>query len=141
MAAKELMSITASAALWGTGWQGKKVVFRCNNMATVAALSNRTARDPIMVHLLRCLFFFQVKYKFEYTASNIPGKENSAADALSRNRLPMFLSLSPQAVPTPTIFPNSLKDLLLLLPPPPWTSTHWASLFRASLREVSQRVR
>ena len=62
--AKELMPIIASAAPYGSSWQGKKAVFCCDSMAVVEALCSRTARDPIIVHLLRCLFFFQAKYKF-----------------------------------------------------------------------------
>ena len=139
IAAKELLPIVASAAMWGASWRGKRVWFRCDNMAAVDALSSRTARDPVMAHLLRCLFFIQAHFEFELSASHIPGRDNRAADALSRNRLHVFLSLHPQASPSPAVLPSSLKDLLLL-PPPPWTSNHWADLFKNILREASLRT-
>ena len=137
IAAKELLPIVASAALWGQAWSGKKVLFRCDNTAAVMALSARTARDPAMTHLLRCLFFLQAHFKFDYAAKHIPGSENGAADALSRNRLSTFLSYFPQAPQRPAEIPFTLLELLCH-PSLTWTSVHWANLFKASLREASQ---
>ena len=135
IAAKELLPVVASAAIWGRGWGGSRVLFRCDNSAAVEALSSITARDPVMTHLLRCLFFLQAHFEFELSASHIPGKQNKAADVLSRNRLSVFLSLYPQAHTSPSTLPQALLDLLLL-PPPPWTSSRWAELLRNILQEV-----
>ena len=85
--------MVVSAALWGSSWSRKKILFRCDNTAAVEALSSRSAKDPTMAYLLRCLFFIEAQFKFESTAKHIPGRENAAADALSRNRLSAFLSL------------------------------------------------
>ena len=90
-----------------------------------------------MAYLLRCLFFIEAQFKFESTAKHIPGRENAAADALSRNRLSAFLSLYPQAPPSSRSIPPSLKQLLLH-PPLPWTSVHWANLCKTTFLEVSQ---
>ena len=113
-----------------------QVLFHCDNSAAVKALSSRTAHDPIMTHLLQCLFFLQAHFKFELSASYIPGKQNKAADTLSRNhRLSVFLSLYPQAHTSPSTLPQALLNLILV-PPPPWTSSRWAQLFRNILQEV-----
>ena len=137
IAAKELPSIVARAALWGQAWSGKKVLFRCDNTAAVSALLARTARDPVMNHLLRCLFFLQAHFKFDYEAKHIPGKENGAADALSRDRVSTFRSLFPQAPQRPVEIPCTLLELLFYQSLT-WTSAHWANLFKASLRKASQ---
>ena len=136
IAAKELLPMVASAAIWGKEWSGKTVLFRCDNMAAVIAVNSRSSRDRMMTHLLRCLFFFQAEFKFEYIAKHVPGKSNKAADALSRNRLDAFVSLFQREQPlTPVAIPPPLKELLLH-PAPAWTSPHWVSLFRSFLQRV-----
>ena len=90
-----------------------------------------------MNHLLRCLFFLQAHFKFDYEAKHIPGKENRAADALSRDGLSTFLSLFPQAPQRPTEIPCTLLELLCHRSLT-WTSAHWANLFKPSLREASK---
>ena len=79
-------------------------------------------KPPVTQSWSRCPIFRQAQYKFDLTASPIPGKENQTADALSRRRL--CLSLSTLRPLSPTVLHSSLKNLLLL-PPPMWTSCHW----------------
>ena len=38
-----------------------------------------------LIHLLRCLSFFAAYFGFHFRAEHVPGVENGAADALSRN--------------------------------------------------------
>ena len=97
IAAKELFPVVASAAMWGGSWTKSRVVFQCDNMATVQVLSSGSSRDPTMARLLRCLFFFEAYYGFEHEAKHVRGVDNVAADALSRNRADLFLSLLPHA--------------------------------------------
>ena len=136
ISAKELLPVVVSSALWGSSWAGKRILFRCDNMAAVHALNNRSARDPSLTYLLQCLFFFEAHFQFEHIASHIRGRENIAADALSRNQLSHFLSLVPQALHPPTQVPPPLQELLSH-PSPSWTSAHWRDLFKATLRAVS----
>ena len=116
IAAKELLPIVARAALWGTSWSGKGVLFRCDNMAAVKALSSRKARDQTMSHLLRYLVFLQAQFNFEYTASHIAGKENRAADALLSVSLshptdsPSNISLIPRSSPGTSPSPAPVLD-------------------------------
>ena len=135
IAAKELFPVVASAAMWGGSWTKSRVVFQCDNMATVQVLSSGSSRDPTMARLLRCLFFFEAYYGFEHEAKHVRGVDNVAADALSRNRADLFLSLLPQAHRSPTQLPSSLVALLLdteLC----WTSPRSSSLFLTILQEV-----
>ena len=55
IAAKELVPIVIAAALWGPHWHGSCILFRTDNMAVVEVLRSHSARDPLLMHLLRCL--------------------------------------------------------------------------------------
>ncbi len=135
IASKELVPVVVAAALWGPYWSGKHVCFHSDNMSVVAILASRTARTPLLMHLLRCFAFFSAYFGFSFSAKHIPGVLNTAADALSRNNLSLFFSLAPQ---TPQFnIPPALHNLLINTKPD-WGSTTWMRLFTASLREVSR---
>ena len=99
-----------AAAVWGRVWQGKAVGRRCDNQAVVAVLHSRTSKEPGIMHLLRCLFFFEAKFSFHIIASHIAGVENSLGDDISRNNmLSVQQALGPNAavnkasLPHPTV--------------------------------------
>ena len=133
--AKELLPVVVAAAVWGRYWAGQRVLFLSDNADVVAALASRSARHPILAHLLKCLFFWEAKFDFENSADHIPGKRNAAADALSRNNTSLFLSLFPQAASEPTPIPPSLAHLLMDHKLQ-WTSPSWARLFKDTLSRV-----
>ena len=118
------------AAIWGRSWQGCRVIWN-SDMAVVEVIRKRSTRQPILLHLLRCLYFYAAYYKFHYSAHHIPGVANVAADAISRNNLSLFLSLIPQAA-SPSQIPQAVQDLLLSRQPD-WGSPTWTSLFISSL--------
>ena len=135
IATKELFPVVVAAAIWGKHWSQSCVEFQSDNQAVVAALSNRSARDPQLMHLLRCLFFLEAHFGFEHRAHHRPGKENLIADALSRGRITEFRSLFPQAAKEPSPVPPALEELLLDLSLN-WTSPRWRALFDATLLAV-----
>ncbi len=61
----------------------------------------------------------------------IPGAQSGAADALSRDDLPSFQSLVPQADSAPTVLPDDLLQCLVL-GTPDWTKVDWIALFGRS---------
>ena len=134
IAFKEMIPVVISAAIWGHQWSGKHVLFRCDNMAVVAVLNHRTARDKPLAHLSCCLFFFAAFHKVTLSAEHVAGVDNTLADALSRNNLPLFRSLHPQASACPTPIPRPLCTLLQA--PMEWTSPVWRQLFRDSIPRV-----
>ena len=103
IAIKELVPIIMACAMWGWEWQGSTVLVHCDNKAVVSVL-NGCAKDTLLVHLLRCIFFIAAHYELSVRAAHIPGKDNMAADAISRDNLPLFHSQVPQAAkdPSPT---------------------------------------
>lgn len=126
--AKELVPIVVAAVIWGGEWQGKAVQVWCDNTAVVSTINHGASRNRDAMHLARCLAFVTAKLEFELVASHIKGSDNTLADALSRDNLPMFRSLHPQAAPEPTPIPEALLDLLLVSKPD-WTSQRWTSLW------------
>ena len=135
IAAKEMVPILLAAAVWGHEWSGQRVLCRCDNAAVVAVINSGSARDPLLMHLLRCLFFYAAHYEFSVTARHIPGKQNIGADAISRNNSSLFLSSYPQANPTATPLPPALLELAVLSRPD-WTAKNWKQLFASTLNRV-----
>ena len=88
---KELIPIVVATAVWGPTWRGSSVQVLCDNAAVVAILNQNSSRDKEVMHLIRCLAFITAKFQFLLSASHIPGVENTAADAFSRNKLDVYL--------------------------------------------------
>ena len=57
--AKELVPIIISSAVWGRSWAKKRIEVKCDNQSLVIAINKGTARDSLVMHLLRCLWFLQ----------------------------------------------------------------------------------
>ena len=125
---KELIPIVWAAAVWGHMWQGKGVMSYCDNAAVVAIVNKGDSREAEAMHLLRCLAFLKAKFQFALYCNHIQGARNELADALSRDRVQLFLSHCPQASHTPTPIPAELLDLTVVSKPD-WTSSHWTSLW------------
>ena len=126
ISAKELFPIILAAATRGSQWWHAQVNCNCDNQAAANVINKGSARDPLLAHLLRYLFFYAAHFQFQFTAQHIPGHSNLAADALSRNQLTTFSSL-PQTNPVPDQI-NPVAASLASLPSLTWTCSHWVSL-------------
>ena len=130
---KEFIPIILAAAIWGHEWSRKTIVTQCDNLAVVEVLNRGYSREPDIMHLMRCLFFFSAHFHFRVIAKHIPGKRNILADVLSRDRLSLFHSLHPQANSSPAIIPAPLIALLITNKPD-WLSQDWTNLFADTLK-------
>jgi hypothetical protein len=136
IATQELLPIVIAAAIWGRRWSGLCIQCQSDNQAAVAVLASRSCRDKDLMHLLRCLFFFEAEFQFNLVAVHIPGKLNILADNLSRNDASAFfqqvnhtVSHEPTAIPTPLLE-------MLAVQRPDWTSNAWREMFKSVLRLV-----
>ena len=111
IAAKELVPVVLTAALWGPHWTRQRISFRSDNMAVVEFLKSGTSHDPLLMHLLRCLAFYSAYYCFQISVEHIPGVLNTAADAISRNNMSLFHSLVPQI--QPVALPRAVVDFIV----------------------------
>ena len=135
IAVKELVPILIALVIWGRQWARRRVLCHCDNDAVVAVMRSRSSKEPNLMHLLRCLFFFEAHYGCSMSAIHIPGFLNDRADDLSRNRLSFFLSKVQGAVKDPTPIPPQLLGLLSS-PTMDWTSAAWTQQFAACVRAV-----
>ena len=132
--AKELLPILLSTAVWGPQLQGNQVLYQCDNSSVVAAIKKGSARDVVVMQLLRSLWFFVAHYDIHIICEHIAGSSNIAADHLSRNNISSF-SLYPQASLIPTPLPLSLLQIVTI-PGPDWTSMDFTLLFSSTILEV-----
>ena len=124
---KELFAGLLACVAWGARWKGRKVRWQCDNQAAVHAARSRTCRDQAMMHLIRGLVFFEARFSFELVATYLPGRENSLADDLSRDRLSVFLSKVQGHDPAPAFLHPAAPALLL--DRAGWTSPLWTTQF------------
>lgn len=96
IAPKELIPVILAVATWGKYFYGMRMKVRCDNMAVVFAINTGRASDQLLMHLLRCLYFYCAKKNISLVAAHLKGSDNAIAHAISRNHL---FSLAPQACP------------------------------------------
>ena len=108
---KELYPIALSCLLWGPLWRGKKLLFHCDNQSVVDIWAEGSSRDPLLMHLVRSIFFCAASHQFSVLVSHIRGTDNSIADALSHFQMLRFRQLTPQADLEPTPLPPTAPTL------------------------------
>ena len=123
IAVKELIPILLAVVTWGPTHRGARFCCYTDNQAAVTVVNTRQAQDPHLLHLVQCLMQLQV------VAMHIPGRENSLADDISRNRLHSFFMQAPLMMPLPSPLPLMAMDLLSD-PTMDWASENWIQLFK-----------
>jgi hypothetical protein len=97
-----------AALLFGHEWCQKRILYRCDNQATVFAINKGRSDSPAMMQLMRRMVLVAAKNNFAFAAEFIPGKDNNIADALSRFQFDRFRQLAPEADPSPTPLPTEV---------------------------------
>ena len=87
------------------------VLFQCDNISVVAAIKKGSSKDPLVMHLLRSLWFFVAYFDICLTVEHLAGCLNITADHLSRNNMQSFFVLNPQADPQQTPLPAELLQI------------------------------
>ena len=126
---KELLPIVISCAIWGREMAGRHIRSLCDNAAVVAMINKYTSTNPMAMRLLRCLHFICAKYAITLSAEHILGSRNTAADALSRNKLSEFFEEKPAAQKEPSAITVSLMEVLINRQPN-WLSADWSRSFQ-----------
>lgn len=135
IAVKELLPVVVAAILWGPCWAGLHVRCFSDNTAVVFAINRRAVRDPLLMRLLRSLFFVEAHFNLRISASHIAGARNTAADLISRNRITEFSVLFPQADRSPTPIPQTVAATLMDLNAD-WPYQNWSPLLDTIMRRL-----
>ena len=111
IALQEFYPIVIAAILWSKFWSRKRILFHCDNKATVFALNKGRSFCPDIMTLMRRLVLVAGHFSFTYWAVHIAGKKHSIADSLSRLQIARFRQLAPPGtasepypIPTRVIF-------------------------------------
>lgn len=97
MAFRELYPIVVATVLWGEMWSQKRIVFYCDNSATVDIINKGRSKVEDIMKLMRTLTWHSAKYNFIVRSEHIPGVTNTISDALSRFEFQKFRQAAPQA--------------------------------------------
>ena len=107
----------------------KILEFNCSIQGLVEAIAKGSSKEPVVMHLLRCLWFFSAFLEITIRAAHIPGALNTPADKLSGNQAAQFLCSYPNASHIPTQIPTPLLRIMspICLD---WTSQAFMRYFR-----------
>ena len=106
IAFQELFPIVVACSLWGHHWIRKRIVFYCDNMATVLVINKGRSKSASILKLMRRLVIIAATNNFAFTAVHIPGKFNIIADSLSRFQIHRFRQAAPHAQKDPCQIPS-----------------------------------
>jgi len=105
IAFQEMYPVVVAAMLWGCHWECKRIMFYCDNQATVHIINKGRSKSPAIMKLMRRLVITAGLYNFSFVAEHVPGVKNSIADALSRFQMSRFRELAPHAQEQPCQVP------------------------------------
>ena len=94
--------------------EGQIIQFVIDNKSVMDIISGIYSREPHLIHMIEPLSFLQPIMTSGFTVSHIEGKQNSLADALSRNNASFFLQQVPKASRIPSTIPQPLLELLAI---------------------------
>ena len=108
---RELFAVWAAVYTWGDEWANQEVVIFSDNKTTVDVWRSGSCNDPLMMRIIRAIFFKAAKVNLNIILCHISGKENVDADLLSRFQVQEFFHRNPQADWEPTFLPPEVWTL------------------------------
>ena len=109
-------------------------LFSVRYTGVVAVIKKGSAKEEVVMHLLRTLWLFCAHFDIAITIEHLPGVQNCTADQLSRYNMHSFLT-NPQADLLPTPLPPELLQIVAVTGPD-WTSPTFSQLFIATITKV-----
>ena len=105
----ELYPICLAIKLWGPSLSNKCIMLNSDNMAVVHVLNSSSAKDPLLMALLRILVLDCMNFNLFIQSQHIPGHFNTVADMLSRDRTSQAIQLYPQLNKNPEFIPEAWR--------------------------------
>jgi hypothetical protein len=94
---RELYAVVTACKIWSKLLTGRLIKFHCDNTAVVSCINSGTSKCPLIMTLIRTLFFIAAYYNFDIRLSHIPGLINIGPDRLSRLNMKAFREHCPRA--------------------------------------------
>ena len=83
----EFIPVVVAVIVWGDEWHGRRIRLHCDNMGVIAVWRRGWSNNPLIMDLVRQLSFICATRHCQLDMVYIASRENSIADALSRDRL------------------------------------------------------
>ncbi len=107
IATKELVPIYIAFRLWAEFFKNSKILFHVDNLAIVCVLQAQTARDPIIMNMLRHMVVIAMLHNISFSGVHIRGKHNVITDFISRFQVGKAKSLAPWLQKEETVVPKA----------------------------------
>ena len=90
MALFELYPIAKAIAVLGKTWSKKRILFHCDNLATVAIIIKGRSSILIIMSLMRRITWTAATHNFTVHDEHVRGVDNDIADSISRFQMNRF---------------------------------------------------
>ena len=104
----ELFPIVLALHVWGHLMENKCLTFFTDNAALVDIINKQSSKHPLVMVLIRDLVLTSLKTNIMFTATHVPGANNTKADLISRFQVKAFKEVFPEAEENPTHIPTNL---------------------------------
>ena len=94
---RELLAVVLTIATFGGILRYCDVIMNIDNQAIQTCIENGKSKDPEIMALIRCLYFYCAIYNINYRAIHLSSKCNQIADSVSRLNFALFRTLVPNA--------------------------------------------
>jgi hypothetical protein len=89
---RELFAVVIKCRIWGHLFVGRRMLLYCDNQSVVEIVNSGTSRCPLVMCLVRSLYFLAGRFNVDVKLRHVPGLDNKAADLLSRDAVQDFLA-------------------------------------------------
>ena len=93
----ELYAVVLGLAMFGSDMSYKYIAMYIDNQAVLHCVNSGVWKDPVIMLLIRALYYYVTRYNIRYRAFYVSSIDNGPTDSLSRNDLARFRSLCPNA--------------------------------------------
>ena len=96
--------------IWGQNWTRHRILFYCDNLATVEIINKGRFKNSSIMKLTRKLTFHSALNNYVIHAKHIAGVDNSIVDAISHYQMARFRRLAQYAdkKPMPCLLPTEV---------------------------------
>jgi hypothetical protein len=98
----EMFAVVISLSSWASSLSNSRIRLRCDCKPVVYSLQphSYTSTNTGLMSCIRSILYIIATHNIELSVTHLSGADNTLADALSRDQVPDFLRLCPDALPS-----------------------------------------